>query len=246
MLLSVNHLTKTYCARNNITYALKNISFSLDKGEKLALIGESGSGKTTLARTICLLSPATGGQIFFGDTAITGASKKEKRRLCRDIRLISQNPFLSFHPRYTLSDSICAVLNNYGLSKTAAELPQLMTELELNETVLRRYPHEVSGGECQRAAILRALCVKPQLLICDEITESLDLPLRASVTHLLDRLCCSRTVACIFITHDIRTALRFAPRVFVLKEGKIDFSGSAREFLSCPTVYTKELLMSLI
>lgn len=122
------------------------------------------------------------------------------------------------------------MLNNYGLSKTAAELPQLMTELELNETVLRRYPHEVSGGECQRAAILRALCVKPQLLICDEITESLDLPLRASVTHLLDRLCCSRTVACIFITHDIRTALRFAPRVLVLKEGKIDFSGSAREF----------------
>lgn len=96
MLLSVNHLTKTYCARNNITYALKNISFSLDKGEKLALIGESGSGKTTLARTICLLSPATGGQIFFGDTAITGASKKKSAASAEIFALFHKTPFSLF------------------------------------------------------------------------------------------------------------------------------------------------------
>ena len=188
--LSVHDLTKTFSrpGQTELT-AVNHISFDLRPGECLGIIGESGSGKSTTVNLITRLLDATAGTILLDGEDITGMTGKALRTAYRKMQMVFQTPTDSFDPRRTLGDGICESLRNNGSSRkeAAAEAARLLERCGLSADFAARYPHEVSGGQCQRAAIARALAVKPKLLICDEATSALDVTIQAQILDLLRR-----------------------------------------------------------
>ena len=170
--LRVNHLTKVFTRKGQPDFiAVNHISFDLMPGECLGIIGESGSGKTTVVNLITRLLDVTEGSILLDGEEITNISGKALRKIYAKMQMVLQSPTESFDPRRRLGDSIGESLRNSGWSRTdtEAEVGRLLKECGLPAEFADRYPHQVSGGECQRAAIARALAVRPKLLICDEV-----------------------------------------------------------------------------
>ena len=181
-ILSVSGLTKTFKLRGREDVrAVRDVTFDLLPGECLGLIGESGSGKTTLVHLITGLTPATSGSVVLDGLDVTKLKGKALRAAWKKMQVVFQTPTESFDPRRTLGDGICESMRNNGLSKADARkrAGELLERCGLPADFAKRYPHEVSGGQCQRAAIARALAIEPKLLICDEATSALDVdPLR--------------------------------------------------------------------
>ena len=247
MLLDVQGLVKTYRRRGETFPAVDHLSFTLDAGELLVLAGESGSGKSTTGRLIAQFSTPDDGKIILDGQDITHVPERKKKELYRHIQMVFQNPMRSFHPRYTLRESILAGIRNYHLTFTEQELQDLLKEVQLPVERLDRYPHEVSGGECQRAAILRALCIKPQILLCDEATSALDVSTRGEVAAMIRNACKRHQIGCLFITHDLLLARRLADRVMVMHNGRAVETGTPNDIFTNPKeAYTKELLASLL
>ena len=179
--LKVENLTKVFTRKGQPDFtAVDHIGFELYPGECLGLIGESGSGKTTVVNMITRLLDSTEGRIVLNGEDITRLSGKELRKAYSEMQMVFQTPTDSFDPRCTLGDGIGESLRNNGMSRaeTKQEVARLLTECGLTPEFAARYPHQVSGGQCQRAAIARALAVKPKLLICDEATSSLDVTIQ--------------------------------------------------------------------
>ncbi len=219
--------------RKDFTHpVLKGVSFSLHGGECLGLVGRSGCGKSTLARVVTRLLPADGGKIFLCGRDITHASGREMIEAYGKMQMVFQMPEDSFDPRHTLGWSIGEPMRNRGWEKKRIKerVEGLLEEVGLSPSYGERYPHEVSGGECQRAAIARALALSPRVLVCDEATSALDMTVQAGIVELIGKLV-GKGLACLFITHDIALLAGLAHRVMVMHEGRIVEEGPTGEFL---------------
>ena len=222
---------------------LEDISLTLYEGETLALVGESGSGKTTLAKTLMGLWPADGGAF-----RIDGKDDWERHHFYERIQLVFQNPKEAFSHRLSVEEIVREPLDIHDRGSKAErgdKVRRTLTDVDLpvTENFLRRYPHQLSGGEAQRVAIARALILDPKLLIADEITAALDAGVQARVVRLLMRLQDMRGLAILFITHDIALARKISDRAIVLKEGRLVEAGLSSIVFSNPIhPYTKQLV----
>ena len=215
MILEVKRIKKYFGKR----LVLDDVSFAVEAGECLGIVGLSGGGKSTLARIIARLIPCDGGRIFLCGEDITHATGNS---FYRNMQMIFQSPEDSFDPRRTLGASIAEPIRNFvGSDNLRGRVEKLLAEVGLPAAYAERYPREVSGGECQRAAIARAISVAPKLLICDEATSALDVTIAAQVVTLIKRLCAEKNIACLFITHDLATLKKLADRVLVLEDGRL-------------------------
>ena len=249
-LLEVRDITKIFRRQGQTDFtAVDHVSFNLYAGETLGIVGESGSGKTTAVGMIMRLIDVTSGQIYLKGKGITRIKGQELRDAYRDLQMVFQSPTGSFDPRRTLGDGIGESLRNAGWSRheTAARVGTLLAQCGLPADYAKRYPHEVSGGQCQRAAIARALAIKPQVLICDEATSSLDVTVQAQIITLLKTLQKEQGMSYLFICHNLALVQSFCDRVIVMYKGGIMESGESAKVIAAPRhPYTKMLLSCLL
>ena len=249
-LLQISHLTKIFSDGKEDEYkAVDDVSFELFPGEKLAIIGESGSGKTTVVNMITRILDSTDGKILLDGEDITHYKRNKMKNIYRKMQMVFQTPTESFDPRCRLGDAVAESLRNAGMPKKEAMeiVKELFKQCGLPEDFMKRYPHEVSGGQCQRAAIARAIAIKPRLLILDEATSALDVTVQAEILQLLDALQEERQMSYLFICHDIALVQNFCDRVLVMYQGKIVEQGKTEEGLHFPKhEYTRMLLDSVL
>lgn len=251
-ILRVENLRKTFSRQGQADFAAVNgIDFELFPGECLAVIGESGSGKTTAVNLIARLLDATSGSVFLDGREITHLRGRQLRQVYKTMQMVFQTPADSFDPRRTLGDGIGESLRNAGVSRkeTRERVGELLKKCGLSPEFASRYPHQVSGGQCQRAAIARALAIEPKLLICDEATSALDVTVQKEIIELLNALRSqqSRNLSILFICHDISLVQQFADRVLVMYRGNIVEEGTPDEVIRAPQdYYTKRLIDSVL
>ena len=247
-LLEVRGVTRSFYHGKKLFTAVKDISFTVQEGESVAIVGESGSGKTTLIKMICGLLRPDRGEILLAGRRITGGSPRELRQARREMQLVFQLPQESFDPRQTLGRGIREVLVNNGVARREAgeRTAALLERCGLPADYASRYPHQVSGGECQRAAIARAIALAPRLLICDEATSALDVTVQAQVMDLLGQLQ-REGMAILFISHDLALVQQFCRRTLVLCSGELVEEGDTEELIRHPrTDYTRRLLDAVL
>ena len=249
IILKAEHLKKVFISGKKSMTAVDDVSFGLERGECLGIVGESGSGKSTIARMLTHLEPVTDGQIFLKGKDITHARGKTLRDIYQDIQMVFQMPMESFDPRRTLGDGIGESLRNMGISKkeTRNRVEKLLLTCGLTPEYADRYPHQVSGGECQRAAIARALAVEPRVLICDEATSALDVTVQKQIMELLQKLKKENQLSFLFICHDLALVQLFCDRVIVMHDGHVEEEGTPEEIIEHPkTEYTEQLIRSVL
>lgn len=248
-ILQAEHLKKVFTSGKKSFPAVDDVSFTVKQGECLGIVGESGSGKSTIAKMITRLTDITEGRVTLLGQDITHAKGKELRKAYQKIQMVFQMPMESFDPRRTLGDGIGESLRNMGMSRqeTGKKVEELLITCGLTPEFGKRYPHEVSGGQCQRAAIARALAVDPALLICDEATSALDVTVQAQIVRLLQRLQKERNLSLLMITHDLALVQHLCDRVLVMYQGEILEEGTPDEIVNHPkTDYTKRLIDSVL
>lgn len=249
-ILKVENLTKVFSRRGQPDFtAVKNVSFELMTGECLGIIGESGSGKTTLVNMITRLLDATEGSIILQGEDITHINGKELRTVYRKMQMVFQTPTDSFDPRRKLGDSIGESLRNNGMSvlESKQNVARLLKMCGLPAEFAERYPHQVSGGQCQRAAIARAIAIKPELLVLDEATSALDVTIQKEILELLTMLKDELHMSYLFICHDIALVQQFCDRVLVMYKGSIVEQGRPDDVIQNPKDdYTKRLIDSVL
>ena len=244
--LEVEGLRKTFPAKDGGEHvAVECATFNVMPGECVGLVGGSGSGKSTIAGMITRLVEPTAGTVRLVGCDITHARGAQQRALARDVQMVFQNPASSFDPRRTLGDGIAEGLRNFGMDKhrAAARTVDLLVRCGLPEEFANRYPREVSGGQCQRAAIARALAANPALIICDEATSALDVTVQAQIVELLHDLARDHATAYLFICHDLALVQGFCDRVLVMQQGRIVEEGPTELIIASPNhPYTRKLL----
>ena len=263
-LIEVNNLEKyfeissgMFGRKKSTVKAVDGISFSIQFGESLGLVGQSGCGKTTTARALSLLDPKTNGNVnFFNQEtnsmqSIDDLDDVELKKFRRNIQMIFQDPYESLNPRWTIKDIILEPLNihNIGELKDREEaVVEILKTVGLTppENYLPRYPHELSGGQRQRVSIARTLIMKPKFVICDEPTSMLDVSIRISIMDLMLNLAKDLEVSYLYITHDLAVARYMCNRIAVMFNGKIVEIAETEELLKNPIhPYTKRLISSI-
>ena len=249
-ILQVKDLKKVFHqhGKRDVT-AVENMSFSLRAGEILGIVGESGSGKSTVAKLITRLEAVTEGQIILDGQDITHRKGRALKSIYDKIQMVFQNPVGSFDPRKTLGYGIGESLKNRGVPKAEIrkKTANLLEQCGLEASYMDRYPHQVSGGQCQRAAIARALAVEPQIIICDEATNALDVTVQKKVLDLLMNLQENKKLSYVFICHNLALVQQFCDRVIVMKDGRIVEEGIPDEVIQNPKdAYTKMLVDSVL
>ena len=249
IILKADHLKKIFVSGKKSTTAVDDVSFELVRGECLGIVGESGSGKSTIARMLTHLESITEGQIFLKGKDITHIRGKALREIYQDMQMVFQMPMESFDPRCTLGDGIGESLRNMGITRaeTRKRVENLLERCGLDKEYADRYPHQVSGGQCQRAAIARALAVSPEILICDEATSALDVTVQKQILDLLTELKQKENLSFLLICHDLALVQEFCDRVLVLYRGKTVECGTPDEIINHPKMeYTKKLIDSVL
>lgn len=230
--------------------AVNGVSFDLKAGETLGVVGESGCGKSTLARTIIGLVKAKSGSILFNGEELVGLSEKGWKNKRKEIQMIFQDPLASLNPRMTIGEIIAEPLRTYqpNLSKaeTLSQVRAMMQKVGLLPNLINRYPHEFSGGQCQRIGIARALILKPKLIICDEPVSALDVSIQAQVINLLQEVQEEMGLALIFIAHDLSVVKHISDRVLVMYLGNAVELGTDEAVYSKPAHPYTEALMSAV
>ena len=229
--------------------AVDHISFELFPGECLGIIGESGSGKSTVANLVTRLTDLTEGRVLVDGQDITNLGGRGLRDVYRKMQMVFQTPTESFDPRRRLGDGIGESLRNSGMSagETRARVAELLEMCGLTAEFAGRYPHQVSGGQCQRAAIARAIAVRPKILICDEATSALDVTIQKEVLALLRKLRQELDLSILFICHDIALVQQFCDRVLVMYRGRIVEQGIPDEVIRNPqNDYTMRLIDNIL
>ncbi|MDR2368532.1 MAG: ABC transporter ATP-binding protein [Deltaproteobacteria bacterium] len=248
-ILECRDLRVTFRKGNRLIKAVDGVSFGVEPGECYGLVGGSGCGKSTLARLVTRLRDADSGTVWLEGRDVTGVTGRGLRAFYRKVQMVFQDPVASFDPRKKIGQSIAEVLRNFGLAERTALRAAINGALEmvgLSPEHGERLPGQVSGGQCQRAALARAVAVRPRLLICDEVTSALDVSVQAQIVSLLRRLQGELNMAIIFISHDLSLVRCFTTRLGVMLDGKIVETGPAAEVVSTPKhEHTKLLLSSL-
>ncbi len=249
-ILRVDNLTKVFTRKGQPDFtAVDHISFEVEPGQCLGIIGESGSGKSTVANLITRLIDPTEGQIVLDGEDITRLKGRQLQTAYRKMQMVFQTPTESFDPRHTLGDGVGESLRNFGHSQSAVreQVAQLLQQCGLPPEFAKRYPHQVSGGQCQRAAIARAIAIKPRLLICDEATSALDVTIQTEILALLSDLRRELNLSILFICHDIALVQQFCDWVLVMYKGSIVEEGIPDEVIRNPqNDYTKRLIESIL
>lgn len=263
MILRAEKLKRVFTSGKSSFAAVDQVSFELKKGECLGIVGESGSGKSTVARLLTGILPCSEGEILFfvpeknndrdkedgSWINITQAGKRELRKAYRHMQMVFQTPAESFDPRRTLGDGIGESLRNMGIKglELKNRVDNLLEICGLSPEFALRYPHQVSGGQCQRAAIARALAVEPQLLICDEATSALDVTVQKQIMELLMKLKQEQNLSVIFICHDLALVQMFCDRVLVMNQGRIVETGTPDQIIDSPREeYTRMLVDAVL
>jgi len=242
-MIEVEGLVKSFHGRP----VVKNVSFTLGRGEVLGLVGESGSGKSTVARCIARLIRPDSGRITLDGRDLLGASRKELRTLRRDLQMVFQDPYSSLNPRMTAGELIEEGMLVHGLERDAKarrdKAAALLETVGLPASALDRYPRSFSGGQRQRIAIARALAVEPKVLICDEAVSSLDVSVQAQVLNLFRDLQEELGLSILFIAHDLAVVHYLCDRVAVLDQGALVEIGDREQIYRSPRhPYTRALL----
>ncbi len=238
--LEIQGLSKRYGA----VQAVKDISFTAERGDILGIVGESGCGKTTLLRLISGLEPSDSGQVLLHGRPLT---VKRSRDDYRAMQMIFQDAAGSFHPRRRIADTIQDSVRSLLGRDSRADIPALCARVGLAPELARRYPRDLSGGQCQRFAIARAMAAGPELLLCDEITSALDAATQARILELIRTLCRENHMAAVFVSHDLAVVGSLCSRVLVMKDGHMVEQGPTQQILQAPTeAYTRELIASVM
>lgn len=246
MILEVKDLVKTFGSREK-TVAVDHVSFSLAENECLGIIGESGSGKSTTANIIAGFLKPDSGSIVYEGNELTGRSSRQGRKLREGIQMVFQDPQGSFDPRIKLGKSITEPLRCKKGKEGVLSLEEVMDMVGLKAEYADKYPWEISGGECQRAAIARALISRPSLLICDELTSALDVSVQAQIINLLYDLKKKSSMAFIFISHDLASVSSLCDDVAVMYKGRYLEYGRTMDVISDPGhPYTRDLMNNAV
>ena len=227
--------------------AVNGVSFSVNKGETLGIVGESGCGKSTLAKSILGLLTPTSGDILFEGESILNLNHKQMHELRRDIQMVFQDPFSSLNPRMRVGDIIAAPLKAYNKTNNLKQRVQELMELVgLKPEYYNRLPHEFSGGQRQRIGIARAIALEPKLIVCDEPVSALDVSIQAQVINLLEDLQKELNLTYVFIAHDLSVIKHMADRVGVMYLGKVmEMSDSESFYQNAQHPYTNALLSAI-
>ena len=256
ILLKVEKLTKLFPIRGGIfqrtvgyVRAVENVSFSIDRGETLGLVGESGCGKTTTGRSILRLIEPTSGRVYFNGIDITALNKKDLAPLRREMQIIFQDPYGSLNPRMTIGDIIGEGLEIHKIASGKEKERRIMELLEvvgLPPAYMRRYPHEFSGGQRQRIGIARALAVNPKFIVCDEPVSALDVSIQSQIINLLKDLQKQFELTYLFIAHDLSVVKYMSNKIAVMYLAKIVEHTTTEELFSNPKHPYTLALMSAI
>lgn len=256
VLLKVNHLKQYFPIKGgflgrtvNHVKAVDDISFEIYEGETVSIVGESGCGKSTTGRAILRLEEPTSGEVWFEDKNILSMSKKEMRKMRKDIQIIFQDPYASLNPRQTvvkIIEEAMEIQNIVPKKERRERALQLLETVGINRYQADRYPHEFSGGQRQRIGIARALSVNPKLIICDEAVSALDVSIQAQVLNLLKKLQREYKLTYMFISHDLGVVRHISDRIIVMYLGKIVEIGDKLSLFENPQhPYTKALLSAI-
>ncbi len=230
-------------------HAVDNVSFSIQAGECMGLVGESGCGKSTLGRTILQLLSPTSGAVFFDGQDLSTGDKETIRTLRRDVQVVFQDPYSSLNPRMRVRDIIAEPLMNKKLPRREIDerVQKVIQDVGLRSDYLGRYPHAFSGGQRQRIGIARALVQRPKLLICDEAVSALDVSVQAQILNLLQEIREEYELTILFISHNLSVVRHIADRVAVMYLGQVVEIGSNEKIFSDPQhPYTRSLISAVL
>ncbi len=249
-LLRVENLKKYFKTPKGMLHAVDDISFSVQEGQTLGVVGESGCGKSTLGRVTIHLTERTSGRIYFAGEDISDVSGKQLKALRKDMQMIFQDPFSSLNPRFTVAQSIAEPLKVYGCCAGRRELDERVCELMSTVGLALRfkdvYPHELDGGRRQRIGIARALALNPRFIVCDEPVSALDVSIQAQILNLLQDLQEQRGLTFIFITHDLSVVKHISNEICVLYLGTMVEKCESSELFRDPLhPYTRALLSAI-
>lgn len=249
-ILEVKHLKKYFDSPKGIVHAVDDVSFTIERGKTLGIVGESGCGKSTTGRTIMRLIEPTSGSVFFDGVDLSELSTKEMRKMRKNIQIIFQDPYASLDPRKSVREIIAEPIrvnkiltNKKDIDKRVSEL---METVGLAERFANAYPHELDGGRRQRIGIARAIAMEPKLIICDEPVSALDVSIQAQILNLLKELQEKMGLTYIFITHDLSVVNHFSDDIAVMYLGQLVEKAPAEELFAHPMHPYTEALLSAI
>jgi len=249
-LLRAERLVKEFPVKNGVVHAVSDVSFAIEKGETLGLVGESGCGKSTLGKLLIDLLQPTSGDVWFKGEDLSRFRGRKLRELRRGMQMIFQDPYASLDPRMSVGDIIMEPLNAHRVGRNRAErvalAKALMERVGIRPELFIRYPHQFSGGQRQRIGIARALALNPELIICDEPVSALDVSIQAQILNLLSDLQADRGLTYLFISHDLNVVRYLSDRVMVMFLGRICEMAATEEMYRNPRhPYTRFLLESV-
>ena len=249
-LLEVKNLKKYFKTPKGMLHAVDDVSFTIDRGRTLGVVGESGCGKSTTGRAILRIVEPTEGEILFDGEDIRSLGKDQMRRMRTRMQIIFQDPFSSLNPRKTVSETIAEPLKLNGIitdkGKRMERVAEIMEIVGLAERLYNAYPHELDGGRRQRIGIARALALNPQFIVCDEPVSALDVSIQAQILNLMDELQEKMGLTYMFITHDLSVVNHFSDDIAVMYLGKLIEKAPSEELFAHPThPYTQALLSAI-
>lgn len=250
VLLEVKDLKKYYKVPKGMLHAVDGVSFTIDKGKTLGIVGESGCGKTTIGRAILRLVEPTSGNVIFDGVDVIKLNKNEMRNMRKDMQLIFQDPFSSLNPRKTIAQTIeePIILANLipDKDKRFMRVIELMETVGLAERMINTYPHELDGGRRQRIGIARALAMNPKFIICDEPVSALDVSIQAQILNLMKKIQREMGLTYIFITHDLSVVNHFSDDIAVMYLGRLIEKAPSETLFANPVhPYTQALLSAI-
>ena len=250
VILEVKNLKKYFKTSKGMLHAVDDVSFTLERGTTLGVVGESGCGKSTLGRSILRLIEPSSGEVIFEGKDVAALNQREMRHMRKDMQIIFQDPYSSLDPRKTVYQTIAEPIIKHKLIKDKAALEarvlELMETVGLAERLINTYPHELDGGRRQRIGIARALALNPKFIVCDEPVSALDVSIQAQIINLLKELQKKMGLTYIFITHDLSVVNHFSDEIAVMYLGQMVEKAPAEELFANPIhPYTKALLSAI-